>query len=108
MLVIAALAAACAAPTPRLPFGVLAGGLEPFLASHPLGDDQALRSDEVDRTEGASYHLVQVRGAERPHRHVAHDLTVTVLRGHGTLTLDTAPVPLAAGDVIVVPRGVNL
>ena len=53
----------------------------------------------------ASYHLVQVRGSERPHRHIAHDLTVFVLRGQGTLTLGEVRRALAAGDAAVIPRG---
>jgi hypothetical protein len=40
------------------------GGIDAFLAAHPLADGQALRADEIARTPGASYHLVQVRGAE--------------------------------------------
>lgn len=97
--------AACSARPPRVPFGTLASGLETFLAAHPLAPGQALRADEVGRTATASYHLVQVRGAESPHRHATHDLTVFVLRGGGTLTLDGARLPLAAGDAAVVPRG---
>ena len=53
----------------------------------------------------ASYHLVQVRGSESPHYHVAHDLTVLVLRGQGTLTLGEVRRALAAGDAAVIPRG---
>jgi|SRR5581483_4081088 len=95
---------ACAARAPRVPFGALGDGLDPFLAAHQLGDGQAIRADEVGRTATASYHLVQARGAEHPHRHAVHDLTVVVLRGRGTLTLAGAGVPLAAGDAAVVPR----
>lgn len=96
---------ACAARAARVPFGNLEAGLEPFLASHPLDADQAIRADEIGRTATASYHVVQVRGAERPHRHVTHDITVVVLRGRGTLRLEDRALPLAAGDAAVVPRG---
>jgi quercetin dioxygenase-like cupin family protein len=77
---------------------------EEFLAAHPLAAEQAVRVDEVTRTATASYHLVQVRGRESPHRHHLHDLTVHMLRGRGTLTLGGSRIPLAAGDVAVIPR----
>lgn len=105
MLVPLLLVTACAARPVRVPFGALAPGLDAFLAAHPPAPGQAIRVDEVGRTASASYHLVQARGSEAPHRHLAHDLTVTVLRGGGTLVLDGRALPLAAGDVAVVPRG---
>src|SRR5881296_1891403 len=77
--------AGCAARAPRLLVGSLAAGLDPFLSAHPLAPGQELRADEVDRTQGASYHVVQVRSSEKPHRHAVHELTVLVLRGGGTL-----------------------
>jgi len=72
---------------------------------HPLAEGQTIRADEVGRTASASYHLVQVRGSEPPHRHATHDLTVFVLRGRGTLTLGEARRALAAGDAAAIPRG---
>jgi quercetin dioxygenase-like cupin family protein len=102
LVLVVTLCAACAARTPRLPY---AGPLDDFLAAHPLSDGQNIRADEIGRTATASYHVVQVRGAESPHRHVAHDLTVVVLRGHGTLTRDAERVALVAGDAAVVARG---
>jgi quercetin dioxygenase-like cupin family protein len=96
------LCTACATRAPRLPY---AGTLDEFLAAHPLADGQNIRVDEIGRTTSASYHVAQVRGAESPHRHVAHDLTVVVLRGHGTFTRDAERVPLVAGDAVVIARG---
>jgi quercetin dioxygenase-like cupin family protein len=97
--------AGCAPRTPRVPVGALDAGLAPFLAAHPLAEGQNIRADEVGRSASASYHLVQVRGGESPHRHATHDLTVFVLRGDGTLNLEAQRVALAAGDAAVVPRG---
>jgi len=104
-VVLALALAGCASRPPRALVGSLADGLEEFLAAHPLAEGQMIRADEVGRTASASYHLVQVRGGESPHRHVAHDLTVFVLRGQGTLTLGDSRRALAAGDAAVVPRG---
>ena len=84
--------------------GAVAGGIDAFLAAHPLAAGQPLRADEIPRTPGASYPLVQVRGAESPHRHRAHDLAVFVLRGEGMLTLGGTPTRLHTGDAAVIPR----
>jgi quercetin dioxygenase-like cupin family protein len=102
LVLLVTLCAACAKRAPRLPY---AGPLDDFLAAHPLSDGQNIRVDEIGRTASASYHVAQVRGAESPHRHVAHDLTVIVLRGHGTLTRDSERVAVVAGDATVVARG---
>jgi mannose-6-phosphate isomerase-like protein (cupin superfamily) len=89
-----------AGPTP------LADGLDGFLAAHPLPADAPARADLLLRGTSASWHVAQARHDEPPHRHPAHDLTVVVLRGRGTLHRpDAADVVLGAGDVAVVPRG---
>ena len=84
--------------------GAIPGGLQAFLATHPLAEGQPLRADEVARAPGVSWHLVQVRGAESPHRHRQHDLTVLMLRGEGVLTLDGHVTPMHAGDAALIPR----
>ncbi len=102
LLFLAPAIGACAARAPRLPY---VGDLDPFLAAHPLAPPQTIRADEVGRTGTASYHVIQVRGSETPHRHVAHDLTVFVLRGRGTLSHGAERGTLGAGDSAVIPRG---
>jgi len=104
-LLLAVLVAGCAARTPRVVVGPLADGLDAYLAAHVPEGDANIRVDAVVRTETASYHVVQVRDRESPHRHAAHDLTVVVLRGRGTLVLGRARVALAAGDAVLIPRG---
>jgi hypothetical protein len=51
----------CAGGRPATIVG--AEGLDAFLAAHPLAAGQPLRADEIARAPGASYHLVQMRGA---------------------------------------------
>jgi quercetin dioxygenase-like cupin family protein len=101
----AVLLAACAARSPYLLVGPLAGGLDAFLAAHPPGSGQNIRADEVERTTSASYHVVQIADREALHTHATHDITILVLRGSAVFTLDGRTTPLAAGDVVVVPRG---
>lgn len=94
----------CAARTPRIVVGSDVFDLDALLAPRPVAATQEIRADELARTGTASYHLVQVVGRERPHRHAQHDLAVLVLRGHGTLTLGAATVRMRAGDAAVIPR----
>jgi len=103
-VLLALLASACASRVPRVAVGPLAGGLDAFLHAHVPADEK-VRADLVARSETASYHVVQVLDREPPHRHVAHDLTVFVLRGHGTLVLGNTRIPLQAGDAALIPRG---
>lgn len=80
--------------------------LDELLARHPLAADANIRADEIGRSPASSMHLVQVRGGETPHFHAHHDLTITVLRGAGTLTLGGTAHALRAGDVAAIPREV--
>jgi quercetin dioxygenase-like cupin family protein len=101
----AVLLGACARPQTPLVAGALPGGLGGFVASHPLAAGQSLRADRIERSPSASWHVVQIRGAESPHHHRTHDLTVLVLRGAGVLTLDGQATPMRAGDAAVILRG---
>ena len=105
LTLLATLVTGCAPQATRVsaPQGAL--DLDQFLASHRLAEEGGIRADQIGRADGASYHVVQVLGSERPHRHDAHDLTVFVLRGHGVLTRLAGRTPLAQGDAAVVPRG---
>jgi len=94
----------CAEDRPRAFVGALDGDLDAFMKAHPLAPGQGIRADEIARTPGASFHIVQVASEERPHRHVHHDLSVVVLRGRGTLHLEARSLPMRAGDAALVPR----
>lgn len=98
-------AVGCTARRPQMSLGPLASDLDGFLASHRPAPEQAIRVDEVARTAGASYHVVQACGSERPHRHAGHDLTAVVLRGRGILVHDGVRTAMAPGDVALVARG---
>jgi quercetin dioxygenase-like cupin family protein len=106
MLLAIVAAVGCAHRPPQLVTRDGAATLAEFLRRHPIAPSANIRADEIDRTAAATIHLVQVRGGETPHRHVAHDLTITVVQGEGVLTLDGTPRELNAGDAAVIPRGV--
>lgn len=96
------------APSPHhvvLPGGAIS--VAELASRHPIAETANIRADEIARTSGASVHLVQVRGGETPHRHLAHDLVVTVVQGEGELTVAGTRHALVAGDVAVVPRGTS-
>jgi mannose-6-phosphate isomerase-like protein (cupin superfamily) len=104
LLVASLVAAACARRPAPVVAGAIPEGLDAFLAVHPLAPGQPLRADEIGRSAAASWHIVQVAGAETPHRHRLHDLSVFVLRGEGVLTLDGRRIPLRAGDASLIAR----
>jgi quercetin dioxygenase-like cupin family protein len=107
MLLMVVLATACAR-APRQHVVTETGGptVDELLASRPLEAGANIRVDEIARTAGASVHLVQVRTGEKPHRHLHHDLIVTMVRGHGVLTMGADRRAVSAGDISIVPRGV--
>lgn len=65
--------------------------------------DVAVRSIRV--TRNASYHLICLNTAEKPHVHDQHDLVVTVLSGSSRIHLNMKTIDLRPGDVIEIPRG---
>ena len=80
--------------------------LERILADNPLAPGENFKVTHLGRSASASQHVVQIRDREVPHMHKIHDATVTLMRGHGYLLLAGKRLPLKAGDVIHIPRGV--
>lgn len=78
--------------------------VDSLLQRYPLAADDNIRVAPVLSTAAMSTHLVQIRNTETPHRHVTHDVVVTMLRGKGTLHLDGEARCMQPGDVAVVPR----
>lgn len=100
---------ACSASRPSLLLpegdGLRAVAAGDLILSHPLPEGRNIHPVSLGHTEALSYHLVQIEDREAPHLHARHDLTVTLLRGHGELHAGGAIVPMRAGDTAVVPRG---
>ena len=78
--------------------------LDKLLAGEPLASGENIKVATLGQGATVSHHLVQIRDREVPHVHKAHDVTVTLLKGQGELTLDQRRIELRAGDVIYIPR----
>jgi mannose-6-phosphate isomerase-like protein (cupin superfamily) len=76
------------------------------LADHaPLAPDENFRVVELGRDASTSHHVVAIRNAETPHRHERHDLLVLIARGHGSMRIGDAALPVSEGSLLYVPRG---
>jgi mannose-6-phosphate isomerase-like protein (cupin superfamily) len=70
----------------------------------PLEPGESFRVAEISRDAASSHHVVAIRNAEVPHRHVRHDLFVVMLRGYGTMRLGDEARPVGEGSILYVPR----
>jgi quercetin dioxygenase-like cupin family protein len=59
----------------------------------------------IRRTDSASFHVVRLAGAEKPHVHDHSDLAVFVLLGQVRMHIAGRVTPVRAGDVADIPRG---
>ena len=57
-------------------------------------------------TEYSSSHLIRIQGAEKPHFHDYHDLTVTIVSGKSIIHFANHEVLLEQGDVVSIPKGI--
>src|SRR5574341_147938 len=62
--------------------------LNKILADNPLAPGENIKIANLGRSTSASQHVVQIRDREVLHLHKIHDVTVSLLRGHGYLVLD--------------------
>ncbi len=69
-------------------------------------DSPQLASKILSSQTGVKQVLVLVSGHELPHTHPHSDLVISVLNGKGYVQLSHSKVSVAAGDVIVIPKGV--
>lgn len=65
--------------------------------------DLAIR--KIRETRDASFQIVRLNTAEKPHVHQRHDLTIFVLKGKALMHLENEKIKVRAGDVIDIPRG---
>ncbi len=116
ILVAAVLTVACApkskepvCPTTAAapPVGIVVGpdGSLPAVTwtDEELGKDVAIKT--VRQSDGASYHVVRLLKAEKPHVHDRSDLVVVVLSGSVKMHFGDRVVPVGPGQVIDIPKG---
>lgn len=60
----------------------------------------------LNQQTGVQTYLVVVRGNETPHTHPDGDLVISVLEGGGHLQCLSGDIDVAAGSVVLVPKGV--
>ncbi len=76
------------------------------LRQNPLAAGQNIRVVTLGSSVAVSHHIVQIRHGEELHIHRNHDLTVYVVKGHGTMRVGGEVFTLRQGDALVIPRGV--
>src|SRR5438067_603194 len=108
-VVIASLALSACALQPKRVFyqrnavgGLDWKSLDLYLFEHQLPPDQNISNTTIREYETSSVHLVQIRGAEKPHRHQYHDSVVFIEAGQGTLYLGKNAVKVKTGSVIFI------
>ncbi|MBL4889496.1 MAG: cupin domain-containing protein [Candidatus Lindowbacteria bacterium] len=69
-----------------------------------LGKDENIKVLELERTDEASHHLVQIRDREKLHMHQDHDLTVFILEGDGVMAIGDSARTARTGHVLFIPR----
>lgn len=79
--------------------------LDSLIWENPLPEDENIAVKTLLKGDLASYHLIQVRNAEKPHKHDFHDVAVFVQEGQGVLTLGAHRVTVTPGSVVFIPHG---
>ena len=57
------------------------------------------------KTPEASFHIINLQGAEKLHTHDTHDLVVSMLSGKARITIDNQSYVMMPGDILEVPKG---
>jgi mannose-6-phosphate isomerase-like protein (cupin superfamily) len=99
------LASCCSHSSPQLLTPDPPNSVAATVLAWPLAADENVRAREVRSGANSSISIVQIRDREQPHVHGRYDLTVTLVRGSGTLWLDGAPLAMHAGDMAFIPKG---
>jgi quercetin dioxygenase-like cupin family protein len=76
-----------------------------IVSSVELGKEENIARALLAEGSDSSVFLVRIRHSEEPHAHTRYDLSIVVVEGKGTLWLGARAVPMRAGDVAFIPRG---
>lgn len=95
----------CGTRAPQLLTADPPGAVAVAALAPPLNANENIRPTTLRSGEHSSVALVQVRDREQPHIHTRYDLTVTLVRGSGTLWLNNTALPMQEGDIAFIPKG---
>ena len=79
--------------------------MEKVLRENGLGEKENFKIVTVSKDNVSSYHVVQIRGTERLHRHRSHSAKVLLWKGKGTLLLNGKSIAIREGEEIQIPAG---
>ncbi|UCH52943.1 MAG: cupin domain-containing protein [Pseudomonadota bacterium] len=83
-----------------------ARSIEKILRENPLAPGENVKPIPLHRSAHTAHLLVQVRGREPAHYHADSDITVLMVRGHGSIHVGEQKLPAKSGDTLFVARGV--
>ena len=66
---------------------------------------QPIALQHLSRSAHSSSHYILLNGAEQPHYHDNHDLSVTLIKGESIIHFEDRAVTVKAGDVVFIPKG---
>ena len=109
ILLLTMFVAGCQAPSKRI-YTLTDGGLYArewidIVRENPIAKGENTKLTPLFKDENSSHHILQINDAEEPHIHANHDLTLVVKQGEGTLNLRDRVLPMSAGDVAFIARG---
>ncbi len=81
------------------------GNVREAMQKNPLGAEEKTKLLPLFENADHTVNLIQTRGMVPAHHHVEHDEMVMVLEGKGTFTIEGQNREVAAGDILIIPRG---
>jgi len=81
------------------------GNVQEAIQKNPLGAEEKTKLLPLFENADHTVNVIQTRGMVPAHHHVEHDEMVMVLEGKGTFTIEGQTREVAAGDILIIPRG---
>jgi len=97
---------------PKMPAPLVAAKTDSFtgnvreaIQKNPIGAEEKTKLFALFENTDHTVNLIQTRGAVPAHHHAEHDELVMILEGKGTFTIEGQNREVAAGDILIIPRG---
>jgi quercetin dioxygenase-like cupin family protein len=81
------------------------GNVREAIQKNPIGAEEKTKLLPLFENADHSVNVIQTRGTVPAHHHVEHDEMVMILEGKGTFTIEGQTRDVAAGDILIIPRG---